>query len=177
MSEPPGQTSEQTPPPTHSDTHLPRLGPRGEGWFMLQLVGMAVIALAGFLFGPDLSGAPRFAAALAGAVLILGGVLLGILGIRDLGGSLSPFPMPIESAVLVSEGIYRRLRHPIYAGVILVALGWSLLTASLAALVLTAVLAVLLDLKARREEAWLRERYRVYAAYAEQTSRFVPGVY
>jgi protein-S-isoprenylcysteine O-methyltransferase Ste14 len=61
--------------------------------------------------------------------------------------------------------------------VILVAMGWSLLTASLAALVLTAVLAVLLDLKARREEAWLRERYRVYAAYAEQTSRFVPGVY
>ena len=167
----------EPPRPPQTDTRLPPLGPRGEGWFMLQLVAIGVIVLAGLLVGANWSGAPRFAAAFAGAVLILGGVLLGILGIRDLGGSLSPFPMPIESAVLVSEGIYRRLRHPIYAGVILVALGWSLLTASFASLALTAVLAVLLDLKARREEAWLRERYPVYAAYAERTSRFVPGVY
>jgi protein-S-isoprenylcysteine O-methyltransferase Ste14 len=34
-----------------------------------------------------------------------------------------------------------------------------------------------LDLKARREEAWLSERYPEYAAYARHTHRFVPGVY
>jgi protein-S-isoprenylcysteine O-methyltransferase Ste14 len=79
--------------------------------------------------------------------------------------------------VLISDGIYRRLRHPIYAGLILLALGWSLLTASVLALVLTGAFAVLLDLKARREEVWLRDRFPGYAAYAARTRRFVPGLY
>jgi len=102
---------------------------------------------------------------------------LAYLGIRDLDRSISPMPRPTETSVLIQDGIYRRLRHPIYAGLILVALGWSLLMASLAALVLALLLAVILDLKARREEVWLRERYPGYAAYATHTKRFVPGIY
>jgi protein-S-isoprenylcysteine O-methyltransferase Ste14 len=49
--------------------------------------------------------------------------------------------------------------------------------ASLLALGLALALAVLLDLKARREEVWLREKYPGYAEYAGHTKRFVPGVY
>ena len=169
MSEPPSQ------PP--ADTRLPALGPRGEGWFMLQLVLMAAVAAAGWLAGGHWSGAPHFATALAGAALILAGVVLGGVGVRDLDTALSPFPRPREGAVLIADGIYRRLRHPIYAGVTLSALGWSLLTASLVALAIAIGLAVLFDLKSRREEAWLRERYPGYAAYAERTSRFLPGLY
>jgi protein-S-isoprenylcysteine O-methyltransferase Ste14 len=102
---------------------------------------------------------------------------LGYLGIRDLDRSLSPLPRPTETAVLIQHGIYRRLLHPIYAGVILLALGWALLSASLVALLLAAVLSLVLDLKARREEVWLRQRYPGYAAYAARTKRFVPGLY
>ena len=36
---------------------------------------------------------------------------------------------------------------------------------------------VLLDLKARREEAWLSERFEGYAAYMRRTRRFIPGLY
>ncbi len=39
------------------------------------------------------------------------------------------------------------------------------------------VLAVVLDLKARREEAWLADRYPDYDAYRAATHRFVPGLY
>jgi protein-S-isoprenylcysteine O-methyltransferase Ste14 len=45
------------------------------------------------------------------------------------------------------------------------------------ALVLAAVLAVFLDAKARREEAWLKEVYPEYTIYAQQVKRLVPGVY
>jgi protein-S-isoprenylcysteine O-methyltransferase Ste14 len=69
------------------------------------------------------------------------------------------------------------VRHPIYLGVLLSALGWALLKASVVALGLAIGLAVLLDLKARREEAWLDERYPDYADYARRTRRFVPGIY
>jgi len=127
--------------------------------------------------GANWSGAPRFAAALAGAVLILGSGALAFLGIRDLGGALSPLPRPMDGAGLVAHGVYRRLRHPIYAGVMLAGLGWSLLTASWVALALSLALAVLLDLKARREEVWLHQHYSDYADYAAHTRRFLPGVY
>ena len=48
---------------------------------------------------------------------------------------------------------------------------------SLAALIVTIVFAVFLDLKSRREEAWLRAQYPDYVVYARHTKRFVPYVY
>jgi protein-S-isoprenylcysteine O-methyltransferase Ste14 len=79
--------------------------------------------------------------------------------------------------MLVTTGIYGVMRHPIYAGLICVAVGWGVATYSLFAELLTAVLIVVLDLKSRREEMWLRERFPEYAAYAARTKRFIPGVY
>src|SRR6266568_4067770 len=74
-------------------------------------------------------------------------------------------------------GIFGLVRHPVYGGVILIGLGWSLADAPLG-LVPTALLAVLFDLKARREEAWLIERFPEYAAYrARAPRRFVPWLY
>ena len=69
------------------------------------------------------------------------------------------------------------MRHPVYGGAILIALGWSLAEAPLG-LVPTVLLALLFDLKARREEAWLIERFPEYAAYRTHTPRrFVPWLY
>ena len=178
MSEPPSATpaSDRSAEPA-DQTHLPSLGPHGEGWFLLQIVFMALVVAAGVWMGSNWTGAPRFAASVAGGALIAAGVALGYFGIRDLDRSLSPLPRPRDTAVLIQDGVYRRLRHPIYAAVILLALGWALLMASFVALALAAALAVLLDLKARREEVWLRGRYPGYAQYAAQTRRFVPGIY
>lgn len=158
-------------------SRLPELGRRGEGWFLLQLVMLAVVAAAGIFLGADWSGAPRFAAALTGVVLLVAGLALSVWGIRDLDASISPFPHPSERGILVEHGVYDRVRHPIYAGVVVAAIGWGLLTASVVSLVLALGLAAVLDLKARREEAWLVERYPGYAAYARRTRRFLPGLY
>jgi protein-S-isoprenylcysteine O-methyltransferase Ste14 len=112
-----------------------------------------------------------------GGLLTLLGLLLSWRGIRDLDRSLSPLPRPTESATLVNHGVYGSIRHPIYSGVILSALGWSLATLSPLALALSALLAVLLDLKSRREEEWLRGRYPAYADYSRRTKRFIPRLY
>jgi protein-S-isoprenylcysteine O-methyltransferase Ste14 len=77
----------------------------------------------------------------------------------------------------VQTGAYRLSRHPIYGGLILAAAGWGLLTASLVALVLAAVLLGFFDLKSRREEHWLEARYLDYPAYRARTRRLIPGVY
>lgn len=174
MSEPPAHTGQ---PGISADSRLPSLGPRGEGWLLLQLLLLAAILGTGLFIGSNWAGAPRFATALAGVVLLLASATLVFYGLRDLDRSVSPLPRPGVDSVLVQDGIYRRLRHPIYAGLMLGGVGWSLLMASFVALVLAIALTVLLDLKARREEAWLRERYPAYAPYAAQTRRFVPGLY
>jgi protein-S-isoprenylcysteine O-methyltransferase Ste14 len=158
-------------------SRLPSLGERGEGWFVLQVLLLAAVGSAGFLLGPDWRDPARTVTTVAGLVLIAGGILLGVAGIRDLDRAVSPFPRPARDTQLVEHGVYRHVRHPIYVGVTISAVGWSLLTASLPALGCSVLLAVLLDLKARREEHWLREHYPAYAAYQRRTRRFVPRIY
>ena len=48
-------------------------------------------------------------------VLIVGGVM-GTGGMLTLGSNLTAFPKPIEGGALVTKGMYRVVRHPIYTG-------------------------------------------------------------
>ena len=112
------------------------------------------------------------------ALILAGFVLLATAGIALLlARSTTVFPRPREGAMLADTGVYRRVRHPVYGAVLLIALGWSLVESPLG-LLPTAALAVVFDLKARVEEAWLEERFPGYSQYRDRTTRrFVPGVY
>jgi protein-S-isoprenylcysteine O-methyltransferase Ste14 len=155
---------------------IPELGPRGEGWVVLQTLLFAVIVACSFanVYWPH--GAESYLVVL-GLLVIAAGLVLLVLGATALGRSFTALPRPKRTAELRQGGIYRLVRHPVYGGVLLLALGWSLADAPLA-LIPTALLAVVFDLKSRREEAWLRERYPEYAAYSERTPRrFIPFAY
>lgn len=74
------------------------------------------------------------------------------------------------------HGAYRLVRHPIYGGAILVATGW-LMAGTPLALVPTALLVALLEMKSWRKEAWLVDRYTGYEAYRRRVRWwFVPGI-
>lgn len=159
--------------------HLPDLGPRGEGWVVGQLVLIGLVVLLG-LPGPRRippEGVIGWVGFLVGVAAIAAGAWLLTRGVADLGRSLSPMPRPRPDGRLIDSGIYARLRHPIYAGIIFASFGWSALTESLGALLATLLLAVFLDAKARREEMWLLERYDGYADYRRRSKRFLPGIY
>jgi protein-S-isoprenylcysteine O-methyltransferase Ste14 len=65
-----------------------------------------------------------------------------------------------------------------YGAAILFALGWAIVFDSIAGLAFAVALAVVLDLKARREELWLTERYPAYETYRQRTRhRLLPFVY
>jgi len=157
-------------------TRLPELGPRGEGWVVLQLLLGAAIAGCGFA-GVYWPGSVESFLGILGLLIAGAGVLLVVLGVLSLGRSFTPLPRPRTGARLRQGGIFRLVRHPVYGGAILIGLGWSLAEAPLG-LVPTVLLALLFDLKARREEAWLIERFPEYAAYRTHTPRrFVPWLY
>ena len=156
-------------------SRLPDLGPRGEGWVVLQGVLFIAIAASGLLL-PAWDGPARVVTTVAGAILIVGGLLLAIAAQRDLGRSLTIMPRPREGGALVEQGVYGRARHPIYGGLVLAAFGWGLVCASVVALLLAAALLGFFTLKSTREEAWLVERFPDYPAYRRRTKRFIPFV-
>lgn len=159
-----------------NERSVPALGPRGEGWVALQTALFLVIGGCGFV-GVYWPGSAESFLTVLGILFIVAGLAVVLLGALTLGRSFTHMPRPRESGRLHQRGIYRLVRHPVYAGVLLLALGWSFAEAPLA-LAPTALLALVFDLKSRREEAWLRERYPEYAAYAERTrSRFIPFAY
>ncbi len=155
---------------------LPALGPRGEGWFALQLVLFALVAVSAS-FGPDWFGWFRVATLAAGALLIGAGSVLAIRGVVDLRENLTVFPKPVAGARLVDTGAYAIVRHPIYGGLIVAAFGWGLVGASLPALAAAAFLAAFFELKSRREELWLVERLPGYERYRRRTRKLVPWLY
>jgi protein-S-isoprenylcysteine O-methyltransferase Ste14 len=149
------------------------MGKRGEGWFLLQLVLFAVI-----LFAPRVPPLdfPLWLRVLGLAIIALGGVF-GTGGVLALGRNLTAFPKPIEGGTLVTSGVYGWVRHPIYTGLILGTLGWSVWNANLLGVGLAALLFVFFDLKSRREERWLMEAYPDYAQYRRRVKKLIPFVY
>lgn len=75
-------------------------------------------------------------------------------------GGPNIFPTPRRSADLIRTGIYRRVHHPIYTGVMIAALA--------------ALLIPFFTYKSTVEERMLREAYPDYAAYVRRSGRFVP---
>jgi protein-S-isoprenylcysteine O-methyltransferase Ste14 len=155
-------------------SRLPSLGPRGEGWLVGQIVFFVAIASAPGDTWPEPA---QTIGRWSGALLLLGGLALAAWAIFDLGPNLTPFPRPRRAGVLVEHGIYGTLRHPVYAGLVLITVGWSLMHASVIGLVLSAAFAGFLDLKARREEVLLAGLFPGYEAYRRRTRRFIPGLY
>lgn len=160
-----------------ASTRTRSLAQRGGAWVAIQFVLIGALLAAGVRAPGDAAGALLLVLVAGGSAIIAAGTILIVLGIRQLDRSRTALPTPLDDAEMVEDGIYARVRHPIYLGMIVVALGWSVAMDSIEALVVSVVFAVFLDLKSRREETWLRDRFPRYAAYQRRTNRFVPKVY
>jgi protein-S-isoprenylcysteine O-methyltransferase Ste14 len=151
------------------------MGSRGEGYVAIQLALMALVA-----FGPRTSpGLPAWPGSTtsAGIALLAIGILLAIAGIASLGRNLTATPRPKPGATLVERGPYRLVRHPMYAGAVLAAFGWALAIHGWLTLGYAALLFVFFDVKARREDRWLREEIPGYAAYERRVPKLIPFIY
>jgi protein-S-isoprenylcysteine O-methyltransferase Ste14 len=148
-----------------------------------QRGGVWVLAQAGFMWAVFLLAmgfrrAPRKNWVIfAGIAFTVVGVALIFAGALALGGNLTPYPKPAKNARLVRHGIFSLVRHPIYTGVMLSALGWAQIWQSWPAILMAFSMIPFFNAKARREEHWLRQRFPQYAHYEQRVKRFVPRIY
>jgi protein-S-isoprenylcysteine O-methyltransferase Ste14 len=86
-------------------------------------------------------------------------------------------PEPNAELQLVEIGLYRWIRHPIYLGVILVAVGATLAHGHWIAFTLAILIVLLFTYKSGFEERWLMRVYSNYADYRLRTGRFLPPMF
>jgi protein-S-isoprenylcysteine O-methyltransferase Ste14 len=110
------------------------------------------------------------------AIGLLATVIM-VIAVINLGKNLTPLPCPKDNAVLIQNGLYQFVRHPIYFGVLLAALAWLLIFPGLYILVYAIGLFFLFDIKARREEVWLVERFPDYRDYQRRVKKLIPAIY
>jgi protein-S-isoprenylcysteine O-methyltransferase Ste14 len=148
---------------------------------LLQGILLVLVGAAGFrsIANAEVAawtGPIRIVTSAVALALMAAGLIQAWRGSRDLGSNLTPLPRPGEGAGLVETGIYGRVRHPIYGGLILLGVGWALLAASPLALALAALLIPFFWLKSTLEEGWLEERFPTYPDYRRRTRRFIAWI-
>ena len=154
-------------------------GSRGE-WYLVVQAGLFLL----LAFGPRTwQGLPEWGTpymslgSIGGGVLFLAGILLAATGAINLGRNLTPLPQPKENGTLIVTGAYRLVRHPIYSGITFVAFGWGLWLHSWLTIGYALLLFAFFDIKSRREERWLVEKFPEYAAYRNRVRKLIPFVY
>jgi protein-S-isoprenylcysteine O-methyltransferase Ste14 len=116
------------------------------------------------------------ALALAGALLTAAGALLAIRAKRALGRDFSATFGVKEGHTLVTTGPYALVRHPIYTGLLTVAVGSALVWNDAALLAVAAVVAASFVAHVRvEEELFVRHFGDAYRDYQRTTPALVPG--
>ncbi|MEI8348958.1 MAG: isoprenylcysteine carboxylmethyltransferase family protein [Candidatus Omnitrophota bacterium] len=82
-----------------------------------------------------------------------------------------------EGHVLVRNGPYAFVRHPMYFFMILTALGSGLLISNFLIILYTPVIALLYYLRSKKEEEMLIKALPEYVQYSKETKMLIPGIF
>lgn len=121
----------------------------------------------------------NYPAIVVGALLYIASLWLFRRSHKDLGRQWSASLEIRESHQIVRAGVYRRIRHPMYASFWLWALAQAfLLPNAVAALSGLVAIAILFFTRIDYEERMLTEAFGDdYVAYMRETKRIIPGLY
>ena len=103
-----------------------------------------------------------------GLLIIIIAFIILLVAIKDLGRNLSPLPRPINKSNLVTKGIYRFTRHPMYYSVIFISVGVFFIKLSLYHLFLSISLSLVIKFKIALEEQYLKNKFKNYLLYKKE---------
>ena len=102
---------------------------------------------------------------LVGFLIMLIALIILLVAIKDLGRNLSPFPRPLNNSKLVTKGIYRFTRHPMYYSLIFISFGVFITKLSIYYLFLSISLILIIKFKIDLEEQYLKNKFKNYLFY------------
>ena len=105
---------------------------------------------------------------LVGFLIIIIALIILLVAIKDLGRNLSPFPRPINNSNLVTTGIYRFTRHPMYYSLIFISFGVFITKLSIYYLFLSISLGLIIKFKIALEEKYLKNKFKNYLLYKNE---------
>jgi len=124
---------------------------------------------------PLLHGAPPGAPQeYAGYLLVVAGTSWAVWSVRFLGRSISVIA---QARQVVDTGPYRLVRHPLYLGELVSALGIAIVTGSVWAFCAWVALCVLQAYRALREEQVLLQALPGYRSYRARAAALLPGIF
>jgi protein-S-isoprenylcysteine O-methyltransferase Ste14 len=112
----------------------------------------------------------------AGVALCGLGLLLMAFAFISLRRVIQIAPEPRSSGHLVTSGVYRWLRHPIYTGMLIIIVGLFIRRPTLVLAIASVVVIAFLLAKTRFEEELLVVKYPEYADYRRRTWGIIPGL-
>jgi len=113
-----------------------------------------------------------------GLALILIGSLLRAEAKHELGKYYSHFLRTVEGHKLVTNGIYRHIRHPAYLGALLMWFGIPILLRSMNGLLLMTLIVPCYIYRMKIEEELLINRFgSEYLDYMRRSKRLIPYIY
>jgi protein-S-isoprenylcysteine O-methyltransferase Ste14 len=107
-------------------------------------------------------------------ILSILGFIIVLVALFNLDKSLTAFPTPKNNSELITSGLYKYVRHPIYTGILLTVFGYAFYSESISRLTISVLLLILFYAKTNYEEQKLSQKYPEYGAYKARTGRFVP---
>lgn len=117
----------------------------------------------------------RVACVVVGLAIIVFGCVVNIAGRFFLGRNWADQVTIYEDQELVTRGVYRWVRHPLYASLIWMFYGASLVYLSLAAFLANSLIFVpFMYYRAKQEEELLLKEFSGYAEYRRKTGMFFP---
>lgn len=120
---------------------------------------------------------PVFGLRIAAAILAVAAYLLSLACWLRMGRSWTMAVVPKQDTQLVTAGLYRWVRHPIYALSILLMLVSIIVLPTVPMLMVATLHFIAMRQKARHEEGHLLQRFGPdYARYCAEVGRFVPRV-
>jgi len=105
---------------------------------------------------------------LVGFLITIIAFIILLVAIKDLCKNVSPFPSPINNSNLVTTGIYRFTRHPMYYSLIFISIGFFIIKFSIYYLFLTISLALIIKFKISFEVKYLMNKFKNYLLYKNE---------
>lgn len=158
-------------------THTVNERAKGYIFVVIQFVLAGLIIISAILESVYLHHSISSVSRIAGIILLTISLFVIIITLINFRQIVTPNPVPRDSAVLVTNGIYRYIRHPMYLSVLSGLTGLTLFYCSYYTLILCSAGVIFITIKIKYEETFLTARFHEYKAYSKKSKKLIPFIY